>query len=77
MMHRGEVLLDDHAMNALADFGFAVGLKAFELGAELLRKLLERRVDLGQRRRAIHAGLALAEHVQVDPVEDEDAHRIH
>jgi hypothetical protein len=63
-------------VNALADFRLAVGLETLEPGAELFRKRLQRFIDLGKRRGAVHARLALAEHVQVDAMEYENTHRV-
>ena len=74
--------VDDHArhaiavrlVDALAHRAFVVGLKAFHRRAQLARQLVQRGVDVGQRGRAVLRRVALAEHVEVDAVQDEEVH---
>src|SRR5688572_28905817 len=64
-----EALLDPFAHCA-----FVVGLKASNLATEFLAECQQPRVNLRQRGPAVLGGLALAEHVEVDAVENEDLH---
>ena len=58
-------------MDSLDDLALVVGLEAFDLDVELGGERTERGVNVGQRRRAVRARVALAEHVEVDAVQAE------
>ena len=42
---------------------------------QILRPLVDHRLELRQRDRPVHGRIALAEHAQIDPVQDDDLHR--
>src|SRR6185369_10127848 len=71
----GVDVLAERTMDPFAHLAFVVGLKAFDLRAELLAEREQPGVDFRERGRAVLRRLALAEHVEVDAVEHEDLHR--
>jgi hypothetical protein len=62
------------SVDAFGHFTFKVGLEALDLSAQFLAQSRHLGVDFIQRGGAVLGRVALAEHVQVDAVQDKDVH---
>ena len=62
------------SMNALAHGTFKIGLETLDAGTQIVAERRHRCVDLGQRDGAVLRRIALAEHVEIDAVEQENSH---
>jgi hypothetical protein len=62
------------SVDAFGHFTFKVGLEALDLSAQFLAQSRHLGVDFIQRDGAVLGRVALAEHVQVDAVQDKDVH---
>src|SRR4051812_30733006 len=61
-------------MTPLDELPFAVRLTALHGELELARPRVDATLEVGDRETAVHLRVAPAEHIQVDAVEDDDAH---
>ncbi len=59
-------------MDFFGERPFDVGLETLDADAELLSQRCQRLVDVLQGRGPVVLGVPLAEHVEIDPVQDED-----
>lgn len=59
-------------MDAFHHHALVIGLEGLQRHAQFTGQPLQGRVDVGQGGMAVMTGVAFAEHVEIDAVEDED-----
>jgi len=69
----GAVLM--RLMDMLDHGAFVIGLKAFDVSAELRAQHLQTGIDLGQRDRPVLGRVALTEHIEINAVQNQNFHR--
>lgn len=72
--HQRVSLIAQRLVDSLDQLAFMVRLKTLNGRAQLAAQCLQVRVDLGQRRRAVLRRVALAEHIEIDAVQDKNFH---